>query len=100
MNSLVNRKITLRLLFAIGLLYLFGGCAGILFSALLRAGYGPSVVDQHTASYAGLIWVSLGVVSIVAAWSLVKRWTISLLAARAALIAVLVWETWVLWPPI
>ena len=100
MNALASRKLTFSLLCAVGLLYLLGGCAGVLLSAFLGAGYGPGVVEQHTASYQGVIWGLLGVSSIAAAWSLLKRWRISLLAARISLIAIVAWEAWVLWPPI
>jgi hypothetical protein len=100
MNALASRKITVSLMFAIAFVYLIGGCAGLLLSAFLRAGYGPGVVDHHNASGQGIIWSFLGVFCTAAAWSLLKRWTISLLAARTALIAVLAWEAWVLWQPI
>lgn len=95
MNAVFNRRWVLGCLFAVGILYLLGGCSGMILSSLLRAGYGPSVVAQHTAIRQGLIWALLGLVSLGAAWLMLKRGSLAFLAVRTGLIGALAWETWV-----
>jgi hypothetical protein len=97
MNAVFSRKWTLRFLFALGCLYVLGGCSGIILASLLRAGYGPSIFDQHTTLSQGVVWISLGFLSLGAAWSLLKGWVFSVPAARVAVLAVLAWEAWVLY---
>ena len=95
MNAVFNRRWVLGCLLAVGILYLLGGCSGMILSSLLRGGYGPGVVDQHAAVRQGFIWALLGLVSLGAAWLLLKRRSLASLAVRTALIGALGWETWV-----